>query len=152
MYFYKISGAALLLYGAYAVKAVENFDILVTQIVSIAVDKAVVPSLHGIVFDAVAAHDIHLHTVVGHEIVTAASGYFAGGIVEQIVLIKNKKFSRREIVIKKTGTDVNGRRKIQPVVPEVNQAHPFGEGERSVLGIVFQTDGGVALRAAVAVR
>jgi hypothetical protein len=72
---------------------------------------------------------------------SAASGNSAGRIVEQIVFIEDKKIRRRKIVVKEPGTDVNGGGKVKPVVPEINQADPFGESERRVFEIVLQPDG-----------
>ncbi len=96
----------------------------------VAVDKAVIPVFHGVVFDTVTAHDIDLHPVIRHEIVSAPAGNLPGGIVKQIIHIKDKEVRGREIIVEEPGPYIDGGIKVNAIIPKIDQADPFVEGKR----------------------
>ena len=71
----------------------------------------------------------------------APSGYFTGGIVEQVVLVKDKIFIRRKVIIEKPGADIDGGGEVDAVVPEIDQADPFGKREGGVRRVILQPNG-----------
>ncbi|MBP3569522.1 MAG: hypothetical protein J6K04_10195 [Lachnospiraceae bacterium] len=88
MYFCDVNFAAFQGLFGDAVVVVDDFDIPVAEVGIVAINKAVVLSGYGVIFNAVTGENIHLHAVICDKEVIAAFHDFMVGIVEQIINIK----------------------------------------------------------------
>ncbi len=141
MYFCLVISASFFRYGGHAVVTVDDLDIFIAQILAVAVDKTIIPALHGVIPDTVTVQDIDLHTVVGHEIMSASAGDPAGRVIEQVIQIEDKKIRRRKKVIEEPGTDIDRRCEIDRIVPKIKQADPFGKGQAGCIVVAAKRDG-----------
>ena len=104
---------------------IQNFNILIAEIMGVAVDKTEILPLHGVIFDAVAGGKRYLHPVIRNKKMVSASHDLMGGIVKQVFQIKFQFQFRLQIIGKIGFHQINGSGKIEPVIPQVDQNHPF---------------------------
>jgi len=129
-------------------KAVNNLDISIAKISGISVDKPVIPALYRVVFDAVAGHDVDLHTVICHKEVAAPTAYGMGTVIEEVVNVKDKIFGGTEKIEKKAFFHVDRGLDVDPVVPVVDQDDPLEKGQLSFAVFVVVNAKSVGLKEA----
>ncbi len=109
----------------YAAVAVDDFDIAVTVIERIAVDKTKVTARNSMGADAVTGEQGNLHSVIGNEEVSSPTQDFMLHIKEQIVGIKLQRGGRIKIVDEKTMRQIDRSMAVNAVIPEIGKHNPL---------------------------
>ena len=76
------------------------------------------------------------HPVIRNQKMVSASHDLMGGIVKQVFQIKFQFQFRLQIIGKIGFHQINGSGKIEPVIPQVDQNHPFFKRKRTGAAVV----------------
>ena len=95
----------------------------------ISISKAKIPVGDSKAFDAISGGDIDLHAVISDKKVTAAAHDGVVGIVEKVIYIKEKDVSLREVIMKKTTSQIDGGIDVDIIIFEICQTDPFAESQ-----------------------
>lgn len=149
-----INHFSLVLFAQYAVIAVDDFNIFITEVPFVPVDEQKIPSGDTVIFNPVAGQDIDLHAVIADEQMTAAAYDRMGGIVKQVVYIENVVIVGGKIVVKIIFPHIDRCFDVNPVVAEIDESHPFRKRERggAVFDVfIFERGGEIGIQGAAGV-
>lgn len=140
MYFSSINFASVLQLFGDTVVGIEDFNVAITKVIGVAVDKAVINAKPCKVLDSVSGMNVGLHAIFCDKEMTAASHDRVIGIVKQIICIEKQNIGRRQMIGKKVALQIDWCLNIEAIVFKIDQADPFMKGKNHALikGIVIR--------------
>ena len=98
---------------------VDNFDVAVTKIQRVIIDKAIIPAGHGIAANTVAGKHGNLHAVIGNKQMITAAHDFVIHIEEKVIRIKLERCLQIQIICKIAVFQIDRGVAVDSVIAEI---------------------------------